>query len=45
MIEKKLDTKQKKTQWKALTLFIVVPTSAKEHKSESDYKEQNENGQ
>ena len=34
-----------KTQWKALTLFIVAPTSAKEHKSESDYKEQNENGQ
>ena len=45
MIEKKLDTKQKKTQWKALTLFISAPTSAKEHKSESDYKEQNENGQ
>ena len=45
MIEKKLDTKQKKTQWKALTLFIVAPTSAKQHESESDYKEQNENGQ
>ena len=44
MIEKKLDTKQKKTQWKALTLFIVAPTSAKQHESESDYKEQNENG-
>ena len=45
MIDKKLDMKQMTTQWKALTLFIVAPTSAKEHKSESDYKEQNENGQ
>ena len=45
MIAKKLYTKQKKTQWKALTLFIVAPTSAKEHKSESDHKKQNENGQ
>ena len=45
MIDKKLDMKQMKTRWKALTLFIVAPTSAKEHKSESDYKEQNENGQ
>ena len=44
MIDKKLDTKQMTTQWKALTLFIVAPTSVKEHKSESDYKEQNENG-
>ena len=43
--KKKLDMKQMKTQWKALTWFIVAPTSAKEHKSESDYKEQNENGQ
>ena len=45
MIDKKLDTKQVTTQRKALTLFIVAPTSAKEHKSESDYKEQYENGQ
>ena len=45
MIDKKLDMKQMKTRWKALTLFIVAPTSTKEHKSESDYKEQNENGQ
>ena len=45
MIDKKLDTKQMTTQRKTLTLFIVAPTSAKEHKSESDYKEQNENGQ
>ena len=45
MIDKKLDAKQMKTQWKALTLFIVAPTSAKEQKSESDHKEQNENGQ
>ena len=44
MIDKKLDAKQMETQWKALTLFIVTPTSSKEHKSESDYKEQNENG-
>ena len=45
MIDQKLDTRKMKTQWKALTLFIMAPTSAKEHKSESDYKEQNENGQ
>ena len=45
MIDQKLVTREMKTQWKALTLFIMAPTSAKEHKSESDYKEQNENGQ
>ena len=45
MIDQTLDMKQMKTQWKALILFMVAPMSSKEHKSESDYKEQNKNGQ
>ena len=45
MIDLNLDMKQMKTQWKALMLFMVAPMSSKERKSESDYKDQNKNGQ
>ena len=45
MIDQNLDVKQMKTRWKALILFMVAPMSSKEHKSESDYKDQNKYGQ
>ena len=45
MIDLNLEMKQMKTQWMALILFMVAPMSSKEHKSESDYKNQNKNGQ
>ena len=45
MIDLNLDMKQMKTQWKAPILFMVAPMSSKEYKSESDYKDQNKNGQ
>ena len=45
MIDQNLYVKQMKTRWKALILFMVAPMSSKEYKSESDYKDQNKNGQ
>ena len=45
MIDQNLDMKQMKTQWKALILFMVARCLQKEHKSKSDYKDQNKNGQ
>ena len=40
VIDQNLDMKQMK-----IVLFMVAPMSSKEHKSESDYKDQNKNGQ